>query len=58
MSMNSVILRGYERYDRIITRGYGSGWIGKRRAEILRFISKFTRSMRFTSKRTGVINGT
>lgn len=49
--MNSVILRGYERYDRIITRGYGSGWLGKVIAEVLDFISKFTRGMEFESKR-------
>lgn len=56
--MNSLILRGYERYDRIITRGYGTGWLGKLRGEILRFTSKFTKIMRFKSGRTGVIDGT
>lgn len=55
--MNSVILRGYERYDRIITRGYGIGWLGKVRAEILRFISSFAKTMRFISKRVGEIDG-
>ena len=42
----------------VATRGIISGAIGVLRAEILSFVSKFTRSMRFTSKRTGVINGT
>lgn len=53
--MSSLILRGYYRYDRTITRGYGSGWLGKVRREILRFVSKFIRLMRFTSKRTGEV---
>lgn len=55
--MNSVITRGYDRFDRIITRGYGEGWLGVLRREILRFISKFTRMMGFISKRTGEIDG-
>jgi len=41
--MSSLITRGYYKYDRIITRGYGTGWLGRLRAEILRFVSKFHR---------------
>jgi len=55
---NSVITRGYDRFDRIITRGYGSGWLGIVKLEILRFVSKFTKTLSFKSKFTGVIDGT
>jgi len=41
--MSSLITRGYYKYDRIITRGYGQGWLGKIRTEILRFVSRFNR---------------
>lgn len=41
--MSSLITRGYSRFDRIITRGYGTGWLGIIRVEILRFVSKFNR---------------
>lgn len=43
--MNSLILRGYGENSRIITCGYGSGWLEVIRAEILRFTSQFTKSM-------------
>jgi hypothetical protein len=39
----SIITRGYNTYDRIITRGYGTGWLGIIRKEILRFVSRFNR---------------
>lgn len=55
---NSLITRGYDRFDRIITRGYGSGWLGILRREILRFVSKFSKTLSFISKRTGEIDGT
>jgi len=48
--MNSLILRGYGQYDRIITRGYGTGWLGVFRAEIVRFVSRIARTMSFESK--------
>ena len=48
--MNSLILRGYGKYDRIITRGYGSGWLGRAKAEIVRFISFLSRTVSFNSK--------
>ena len=57
MNIDSIILRGYGPYDRIITRGYSPGWAGKIRAEFLRFVSSFTKAMCFTSERTGEING-
>ena len=41
--MSSLITRGYWHYDRIITRGYGTGWLGIIRKEILRFVSRFNR---------------
>jgi hypothetical protein len=47
--MSSLITRGYYKYDRIITRGYGTGWLGLLRAEILRFVSKFYRVVEFDS---------
>jgi hypothetical protein len=43
--MSSLITRGYYKYDRIITRGYGTGWLGIIRVEVLRFLSKFTKSI-------------
>lgn len=41
--MSSLITKGYYKYNRIITQGYGTGWLGIIRAEILEFVSKFTR---------------
>lgn len=56
--MNSLITRGYDRFDRIITRGYGPGWMGRLRAEIIKVVSKFTRVVsagsRFTKEMDGV----
>lgn len=43
--MSSLITRGYYKYDRIITRGYGTGWLGIIRAELLRFASSFTKTV-------------
>lgn len=40
--MSSLITRGFYKYDRIITRGYGQGWLGRMKTEILKFVSKFT----------------
>ena len=48
--MSSLITRGFYKYDRIITRGYGEGWLGILRAEILRFTSKFHRVISATSR--------
>ena len=55
--MNSLITRGYDRFDRIITRGYGTGWLGLKIAEIIRAVSKFTGTVRKTSGFTTRING-
>lgn len=56
--MSSLITRGYYKYNRIITRGYGTGWLGIIRAEILKMVSKFTRLVskdsRFTREMDGV----
>jgi len=41
--MSSLITRGYYRYNRVISRGYGKGWLGKFYAEILQFTSTFTK---------------
>lgn len=49
--MNSLILRGYGQYDRIITRGYGQGWLGRLRTEIVRLYSRLARIVEFKSKR-------
>jgi len=54
---NSLITRGYDRFDRIITRGYGTGWLGLKIAEIIRAVSKFTGTVRKTSGFTTRING-
>ena len=48
--MNSLITLGFDKYDRIVTLGYGTGWLGIIRAEILRFVSKFNRVIDLTSK--------
>lgn len=48
--MSSLITRGFYKYDRIITRGYGTGWLGILRAELLRFVSKFHRVIDLVSK--------
>ena len=48
--MDSWITLGYGRFDRIITLGFGSGWLGILRAEVLRFVSKFTKRVELTSK--------
>jgi hypothetical protein len=50
--MSSLITRGYYKYNRIITRGYGVGWLGIVRAEILRFVSKFVKIVSGQSKFT------
>jgi len=55
--MNSLITRGYDRFDRIITRGYGSGWLGIFRVEILRYVSKFTKGITKQSGFTREIDG-
>lgn len=43
--MNSLILRGYGENSRIITCGYGHGWFEIIRAEVLRFVSQFMKSI-------------
>lgn len=48
--MNSLILRGYGQFDRIITRGYGTGWLGRARAEIVRFVSAIARVVNIPSR--------
>jgi len=50
--MNSLILRGYGRFDRIITRGYGRGWLGILRAEIIRLKTTITKIVSRISRRT------
>jgi len=55
--MNSLILRGYGQYDRIITRGYGRGWLGIIRTEWLRFKTTITRTIARATTRDGVVNG-
>lgn len=54
---NSLITRGFDQFDRIITRGYGTGWLGLLRAEILRYVSKFTRAISRVSGFTRIIDG-
>lgn len=48
--MSSLILRGYGKYDRIITRGYGDGWLGIFRAEIIRLVSRLARVVSLDTK--------
>jgi hypothetical protein len=51
--MNSLVLRGYGAYDRIITRGYGTGWLGLLRLEVVRLVTTMTRTIsRITLIRT------
>jgi hypothetical protein len=53
--MNSLILRGYGCFDRIITRGYGTGWMGMVRTELLRIKTAITNLISKVSQRTGEI---
>lgn len=55
--MSSLITRGYYRFDRIITRGYGTGWLGIFRAEVLRFVSSFTKAVSKASGFSREIDG-
>lgn len=56
--MNSLILRGYGRFDRIITRGYGRGWLGLLRTEIIRLKTVVgKRILALTSRVPDRING-
>lgn len=55
--MSSLVTRGYYKYDRVITRGYGEGWLGIIRTEVIRMVAKFTRLVRKTSDFTTEING-
>lgn len=55
--MNSLILRGYGAYDRIITRGYGNGWLGRIRAEIIRLATTMSRIISRTTRRYPLLDG-
>ena len=55
--MNSLIFRGYGRFDRIVTRGNGSGWLGIVRREVVQLISKFMKTIRISSKFNREIDG-